>query len=437
MKPKTFDAPLANTQIRRRLLGGAAAAAGVGAGLLAMPVAAHGSNVGRVVNVLDYLIANIGGYTPGVTDCTSALRTLFTSSSYDVFYFPAGKYLLTGAAQSNAALARNNLTLIMVGDGPQASEIIWQPSSDDTSSHLIKWSASDTGAENNARLEIRNITLKAGKNLGTAIHGTRSAPAGRARSQVTIENVEVTGAGTVAGGTFKTFLRGIYLSGLEHLRIRNFFAECNLTNNSTGIEITSDSTTPATDAHLHHVTVANFQFGVVFTSYQQGLMLTDSLISGCNYGVYTPLGDGSVSYPGVFVRGCHLACHQTAVSVQSAVQVFICDNLIYLLGGYPYDYYVGIHCGDTVQSGADKDIHVRGNMIFKLDSPANLAGSFGVLAGGSNSNDSVLITDNSFVALGVAVWLTPNSNGAFVSHTNRYRACGTNVDDDGSGNTLQ
>ena len=416
------DTPTGGFSARRRLLGGAAAI-GVAAGLLSTPAAAHGSNPGRVVNVLDYLIANIGSYTPGVSDCTNWLRTLIASSSYDVFYFPAGKYLLTGAAQSNAAVTRSDLPLIMVGDGPQATQIIWSPSSDDTSSHLIKWSTSNSGltpstSSSYHRLEIRDMTLRAEKNLGTAIHGTRTGDKNlRQRASVTIENVEVIG-GDGSVSSFKKFARGVFLEGLAHVRIRNFLAESDLTSGGIGIYIngSDDEDERATDAHLHQVTIVNFDTGVVFGGGEEGLMLTDSMMQGCNTGVYTAVAS---LRGGVYIRGNHLHCHTTGISLGNAVQAFICDNLFHfsaLVGSY----YVGIHTG----SDAFKDLQIRGNTFHQVNSPPGLIDSHGILVDVPSSDDTdlILVTDNLFIGFHYGVYLTANASGVLVSHTNRVRS---------------
>lgn len=198
---RVVDPKLGST---RKLITGLEAGAPTGAALTRRKHAeAHGTSI--VANVRDF-----GAAGDGVTDDTTAIRNAF-ASSYDVVYFPAGRYLMTGAAVSGAALTRTGKTLIIHGDGPAATQLIWQPSADDISDHLINWYTSNTNDDTYHRLEVRDITLKADKNVGTAIFAEKAAQSSRVRHQALIENVEFTGSGSISNHTLKSFKCAIRL----------------------------------------------------------------------------------------------------------------------------------------------------------------------------------------------------------------------------------
>src|SRR5258706_882544 len=222
-------------------------------------------------------------------------------------------------------------------------------------------------------------------------------------------------------------MRAVYLDSLEWSRIVNLSAESNWRSGTVGIEITSGSPgsgLKATVDYLHHVSIVNFETGILFGGYCEGLTLTDSNIIGCGTGLITGLSQEGL--PGVWVRGCHFNCYGIGIGLHNCAQAFINDNLIYMDNGNG-QYYIAIHVGQFA-SGIEKDVMIRGNTIFRIPPDANefvVPNSWGVFIPGSAAKESVLVSDNVFVLMDIGVLSQAGTAGILVTDTNRYRACGT------------
>ena len=403
---------------------------------ISRPTGASGAWELFAVNVKDF-----GAKGDGVHDDTSQIQNAL-NSSYELIYFPAGRYLVTGAAGSpgNALFSRTGKTLILKGDGPQATQIIWNPAPNTftPSDNFLYWSTTNSSDTVYDRLEVRDLTIRAAQDLGTAIYATKAANPPRVRQQVLIDNVEITGTGPGPGtgptpyDPFYAFTRGIYLEGLENSRIRSVCMECDWATGSVGIQVTALSGYKVTAMQIQQVTIYNFETGVLFGGLEEGLMVSDSVISGCKYCVRAQMSQEGL--PGIHVSGCHLNSYYTAVDVGNASQAIITDNLIYLMGGGE-TYYFGVDTGSGT-TAFEKDVLVRGNIIMELSGRSGLSGTFGVFVRGSTANESVLISDNQMVGFAYGVLLQSGTSGGFVSHSNRYRGCATNISDSGS-NTIQ
>jgi len=412
---------------RRRLLTGA----GAGVALLAASHSdAHGVSTGRVCNVMDHGVTNDGA------DCTAALRAVLANPSFDVFYFPAGQYRLTGAAINGAALTRSNQSLIVMGDGQQATQLIWQPSSGGSTDTFIQWSTTRTTTSYD-RFEIHDITLRAERAIGNAIFATKSATfPPQVRQQALLENVEIISTPETAG----YFVRGVYFEGLENCKMNGVTVGYYTgIAGTTGIEISSAAgATSVSMAQLHQIAVFNSEIGVKFSGYEQGLMLADSNICNCGIAVFTPLTpDG---FPGLNIRGCHLSAWYVAIGIHSMVQAMITDNLIYLIpdNAHPQSLMIGVHTGVTTFGATNKDVTFSNNQIlYVVPQAVNFVPTtWGVYVAATPGNETVLVAQNMFSGLTVGVQMDGGSNGAFVANTNRYRSCGTNVVNGGA-NTVQ
>lgn len=124
-------------------------------------------------------------------------------------------------------------------------------------------------------------------------------------------------------------------------------------------------------------------------------MISDSLISGCGYGIQTAMGQDAL--PGLYVTGCHINCYSVGIALENLSAAIISDNNIYMYGGPENGYHVAINTG-TFAFGSYKDVLIRGNLIGNnTEVGGGESGSFGVLVPASPANDSILITDNQFV----------------------------------------
>lgn len=212
--------------IRRRFLMGSAAAGLGTAGLLSSTAAVAGTlSVGNVKQ-------DFGAAGDGNTDDTQHVRDAFASGN-SVIYFPAGKYLLTQPSLAGAMLTRSQAGLVVLGDGPGISQIIWAPPSSDSGT-LIRWSSSQAADTLYDHFEVRNISIVAKDvSLGMALSATKTAVGSpsRVRQTAVIENVELS---IIGSGRFNN---GIYLQGMENAKIRTITAEGGIAG--VGIEINS------------------------------------------------------------------------------------------------------------------------------------------------------------------------------------------------------
>lgn len=264
--------------------------------------------------------------------------------------------------------------------------------------------------------------------------GLGNAPS-KMRQPVLIENVQFTGSGINNGsGTFRRIATAIHVAGLEHVRIRNVTAESDNTPGHVAVYLSAFESggLGATDVHVHHATLVNWDLGLSIAGTIEGVMLTDSAIIGCKTGVTANLYDDLRA--GLFVRGNHLNCRETAIHAGNMARPIVTDNLIYL------DYTasanaIGINTGTSNTQA--RDFQIRGNTIIRHRRQGFNASPIGILVPGSTGGiESGIISDNVIVDCDVGVWLQPGSKDAFLTHSNRYRACGTNYLNQGA-NTIQ
>jgi Pectate lyase superfamily protein len=150
----------------------------------ALPIVRNGSTMHASAGFLN-ACANItayGGAGDGVIDNTTAwAAALAQNPSYPCIYFPQGKYIFTRqAAFTETSLAK---TVSIVGDGPDASELIW-PAGDGISLTL-------TAAVN--AFHIRDISIKTGvANVGVGL-SVSQVPHTDYTASSTIDRVKVSG----------------------------------------------------------------------------------------------------------------------------------------------------------------------------------------------------------------------------------------------------
>jgi hypothetical protein len=322
-------------------------------------------------------------------------------------HFPRGSYtFVTSAVLALSSTASVTLT----GDGPELTKLLFT-----TGGFAI------TLVSQNNSVHVRDMSLLAGgANSGTALTIAQTAagvtnPANSALSD--IANVTIRGSDGLAQTNY--FTVGVTINGASNFNFDNLFVTGALTH-TAGYGVFLFGTAAITPVLFNFVgCVFNYlNVGINYGSYVQGVSVSQCNFTYDQYGIYCPAA--LINLAQLAITESQFNCFLYGVLTQSNPAGFsISDNFILVPNNG-----VGLR---HEQAGL---FNITGNTFFALGS----TGTTGIQI--ATSTGFGVITGNAFVALATrAISLEATSSNVNVQ-SNSYQACGANVVNAGTANTV-
>lgn len=160
--------------------------------------------------------------------------------------------------------------------------------------------------------------------------------------------------------------------------------------------------------------MTGLQNGLEYGTYTQGVTVSQTNFTSCNYGIGT-LG-GSVNLLELCISTCQFGCFYTAISLGVALNITLITNNLFLIN----------NGGVGIQLNTCYGLSVVGNAFQSNAS----AGGFGIVVASTQSGVGGVVTGNAFTGgLGKAIWLQSASSGINVQ-SNFYHGNTLNVQND-------
>lgn len=350
-----------------------------------------------------------GGNNVGTGDNTPALSAAETAGGDAVcVYFPSGTY--TFASQQTFTLPSVTASYTLKGDGAENTKLLWLGGQGIALSLIGPYNT----------VHIRDMSLLSGMAAGgTAINITQTAasipnPAETALSD--ISGVTIRGSDGLAMTDY--WNSGIYIFGASNINFLNDFVNGPAGKLGIGLTFTGTSSLIPVVFNVSGSTFNYLATGIEYGTYTQGVTISQSNFTYDMVGIATPVG--GVNLAQLSVTNSEFNCLTTGIFLEVTPEATMLANNFFIL---PTNS-LGIN---LTLAGA---YTVVGNVLAGL-SATNTAGlqvtssqANGVITG----NMFVQITNNCIALLGPSSGVNVQSNS--------YQACGTNVVDGGSGNTV-
>ncbi|NYE21592.1 glycosyl hydrolase family 28-related protein [Microbacterium immunditiarum] len=395
---------------RRGVLAGIAAGALAGAGAIAAPSAAHANGRGQGADPKCtpgacsgvHVTPDMFGAVPdGATDCTDAFNQALASGY--TLYVPAGDYLIAGALDEV-----KDRHLIILGDGPGASRIIFSAASAAglrVTQHTTPVTI-DTALYYRTQLsDVGFYTTRQENGIAVDIaYSQKVVEFARNEMLVSVDNVHIAGVNPRTTG----WSGGIRIMDVNHPRIEN----CHIVGRQ-------DSSQPARayaqffimdfgvyvgvtgDIELNYLRVVGTRIKNVIRGIQcvgagEGIVVIDCAIPVADYGIHLnkEVASGATD-PQVMISSTHINAASRCIYIKRMHEIQITGNLLYsfphvdtgswaafeadtviqatvtgnIIEGFPgnrEDRIVGILGTDLRQST------VSGNRYIKMDVPVEL-----------------------------------------------------------------
>ncbi len=403
---------------RRQLITGGSA---LGAAALFMA-----SGEAKAATAGTYNVRDFGASPDGSWDAAVAAAI----ASGMAIYFPAGKYPL------KQAIATNGRSLVVFGDGPQASRLVFLNA---TNGITFTGSRTDTSVDH---LVVHHIGLAAANpGCQTAIDcrwvNPQPPQPPLTNGATCIHYALIEDVAIDYDNTSSRFFKGIYHSGGGNSRIQN----CILaqlyqaaSRDATGIHITGGGS----DIQVQACQFAGQALGMLVEQPVEGTRIVDCSFLGVTVGLRC---DGTNSFMGlqwVFVSGCHFDVNQVGIDAPSVMQLR-CDNNYFLANKIENVTWYGVKITrSTTSNNFFEDSSITNNLFHRNDS--GQGASYPILVSGLDATRKatrILIDSNRFGGLAWNNTAIVDANTTLVTYTETNLADnGETWSDSGLGNTM-
>lgn len=376
--------------------------------------------------------ANVKAYGAvgnGIADDTAEIQSAI-NSGFPV-YFPPGTYRIT------SALTATNVSLTLIGAGPNASTIRQDGAADG-----ITFNGSWTSFAID-QLVVRDLKFLANNaSCAAAIHGIWTSTGGTDGQPRTcyVQNVSCVSAN---GGP--SWAAGVSLAGGDNAAIR----DCYITTynfagafraGSYGILITANGTNdPAFEVDIANVTFYQCATAIGFNvdataanNICQGLFVNHCHIINCSHGVAAgnaaAVPAGPAIEPEIVITNSFIGTQVLGVDIQAQAQFNVSGNLFYGQGALNW---IGIQYTSINGGGYQVDGRIHDNTLIAL-SGGTTAGI--KIIGNAGASESIAINANTFEACTNAATLDANTTGVIFTISN-YIISGGGVSNSGSSST--
>lgn len=360
-------------------------------------------------------ILDHGGDNTGTNDNTTAYANTIAASpsGQACVYFPAGTYAF--ASQAVYTLPSTTADITIIGAGSENTKLVWG-SGQGLKINLVSPYNS---------VHIRDMAFLTGTTAtGTALYLNQTAasilnPANTAVSDIT--NVTIRGSDTYAGTNY--WQSGIVASGASNIN----FTGLNLVGSSaglgTGVNVFGTSTVIPVQFNFQMCFFYNLAYGIIYGNYVQGVTVNQSNFVnnvGAAYGIYVPAGETNLAQ--LTVTASQFSVKSIAINaLTNAPPTMLASNM-----------FIVNDNGFGVQMASAGLYSIIGNSFFPENmSPVSTTGVDIV-----SSTAPGVISGNTFYKMsGNAVFLAAGSSAVNVQ-SNGYLTNGSNVTNNGTGNTV-
>lgn len=368
------------------------------------------ANHSPIPNILDF-----GGDNSGSRDNSVALANALATgpSGQAAVFFPPGTYAFS--AQAVYTMPTNTASVTILGAGQEVTKLVW---------------AGGGGLKINFitdvnTVHIRDMTLETGAtNAGYAIWLNQTAANTSFANNYAMSDISnITCRGSDGFGATDYWQNCVNISGVSNV---NFFGvSClggyggGITENGIGINISGSASLVPVQFNAFGCLFSNLAAGIVYGTYTQGLSVSGSNFTNCDYGIHAPAGITGLDQ--LSVSNSQFNCFTAGIRLETAIiQTQIVGN-VFLVESTSTGVFLD-HCSST---------QIIGN-------------SFGN-SGGATSNNGVqmitydnlasVISGNSFCQLTTAVNLAAGSKFVNVQ-SNVYSGNTNTVINSGVSNTV-
>ena len=347
-----------------------------------------------IVDYQDYTVSikKFGAIGDGIADDTAAIQAALTyavANNVPIF-FQHGKYKITGNITVN--FPSYTSVLIITGAGSSVSKII----SPNGCGIIINF----IGPYNS--IQVSGLTVLGGlTNTGTAFLIAQTGSVGNPCDCATSLFYDVTIAGTSTNTFFQT---GISITGASCFNFKSVSIYGDTTSGFVGINCGYGIILQGNGAgqpipvqfNIESCTLNNLTVGIYYGNYVQGVAVSLTNFTQCNWGILAPTAAQKLDQ--LSVMGCQFNCASRGILLQNILVNTMISNNLFLIP----DGVIGI---DIIYATC---LSITGNTFNYESTGASTTG----IAIESTFNGSItpnkstdIIAANAFLGLGVGVWL--------------------------------
>ena len=360
-------------------------------------------------------ILSYGGNNTDSADNTAALASAISAQgSQACVFFPAGTYeFLENASET---LPSGVASLTLVGSGQDVTDLVWPSGGGLT----INYQGQDDSVHVRD-LSILTGTTDAGSGLALVQASAVADPANT--PPTTVDNVTIRGADGYAATDY--WAAGISDDGVSNVNVNNTSITgaggASYSTTGTGITDYGSSTTIPVVFNLSNSFIQYVGTGFNYGNYAQGVTISQSNLSGDNYGVVAPAN--------------HVGLDQLSMTdnqINANVDVYLQSPITGLQ--LSNNYFIVPTNGIGVYLEAYSSFTYNGN-IMQGSGPGNNVNG---LVATTNDGGSGVISGNTFNGFTTAVWLQSGStdvnvqSNSYANDGNTTLNQGTNVVGGGS-----
>ena len=360
-------------------------------------------------------VKDFGAQGDGVTDDTAAIQAALTwiqgQNKSLALRIPAGVYKVT--SQLTYTMPNSTTTLSIIGDGADVSYLRWTSGAGGLSLTLI----SDFNSYHVRDLSFVTDTTNLGTGLAITLTGSSLNPANTPISD--ISNVTFRGSNGYAAGEY--WATCINVSGASLIDFTNVALVGNLTAAGLGIVIHGSATIIPVEFNLNGCSFYGLSQGFQYGNYVQGVTVNQCNFTNCTYGINIPASLTNLAQ--LTVTGSQFNCSANGIQILTnpGPGILILGNLFLVP-----DNAIAIAYS---QAGL---YSIIGNSFFPGTTSAILTTGIDIV---STSAVGVISGNTFYKMTSIAIALNTGTTSVNIQ-SNAYQLNGTNIVNNGSGNTL-
>ncbi|HEX7911805.1 MAG TPA: glycosyl hydrolase family 28-related protein [Paraburkholderia sp.] len=382
-----------------------------------LPTAAVGTNTTQAAttafvakrvcaDIMDY-----GGDNTGVsnndTAYTNAIAAAPNTSTAICVYFPPGFYAF--GSQDTYTYAASYVSVSIQGAGAGVTTLSWPANGG------LKFVLKD-GTDS---IHLNGFSMVGGTvGTGTAITLNTAATALASAALSTIENIDIRGANGYFGTQY--FNHGIDINSVSNVNINNVNAVGPGTPAGVGLNLNGTSSVLGIVYNISNSTFDQWNDGINYGPYIQGVQVTNSNFTNNNAGIFVPASESGINQ--LSVSNSQFNNVQYNILANSALPDVIITGNLFLVD----------NSSSGVNLQASSYFNITGNAFQpNSGSPSNV---FGVVVNGWAVGAGI-ITGNMFYNLTTGIALQSTSKNVNVQ-SNVYNSCSANTSNSGTGNVI-
>ncbi|HEX7895310.1 MAG TPA: hypothetical protein VF447_14025, partial [Terriglobales bacterium] len=322
-------------------------------------------------------------------------------------YFPPGFYAF--ASQAAVTLNASYQSVTIQGDGASTTTLSWPANGGIKVTYLDGTDA----------VHIKGMSLiGGGTGTGTAITLSTVATSLASAALSTIENVDIRGSDGYFGT--KYFNHGIDIFSVSNVNINNVNAVGPGTPAGVGLNLNGTSSVLGIVYNISNSTFDQWNDGINYGPYIQGVQVTNSNFTNNNAGIFVPASESGINQ--LSVSNSQFNNVQYNILANSALPDVIITGNLFLVD----------NSSSGVNLQASSYFNITGNAFQpNSGSPSNV---FGVVVNGWAVGAGI-ITGNMFYNLTTGIALQSTSKNVNVQ-SNVYNSCSANTSNSGTGNVI-